>query len=104
MISRIPGREAAQKKGWLQAQKWLLLRRVSQLGILGLFLVGPLAGVWIVKGSFSASTTLGFLPLTDPLIVLQSVVAGHAVAAKALRGALIRFDSIHYIARFHSYT
>jgi len=91
MISRIPGREAIQKKGFLQAQKWLLLRRISQLGILGLFLLGPFAGIWIVRGSFSASTTLGFLPLTDPLIVLQSIVAGHTVAVKALIGALIVF-------------
>ena len=48
MISRIAGREAVQKKGWLQAQKWLLLRRLSQLGFLGLFLLGPVAGIWIV--------------------------------------------------------
>jgi ferredoxin-type protein NapH len=89
MITRIAGREAAQKKGWLQAQKWLLLRRLSQLVILGLFLLGPLAGIWIVKGSFSASQTLGFLPLTDPLIILQSVAAGHTIAAKALIGVLI---------------
>ena len=91
MISRIPGREAAQKKGWLQAQKWLLLRRISQLGLLGLFLLGPLAGIWIVKGSFSASETLEFLPLTDPLIILQSFLAGHTIAVKALIGALVVF-------------
>lgn len=91
MISRVPGREAVQMKGWLQAQKWLLLRRISQLAILGLFLLGPLAGIWIVRGSFSSSTTLGFLPLTDPLIILQSFLAGHAVAAKALIGGLIVF-------------
>ena len=89
MISRIPGREAAQKKGWLQAQKWLLLRRISQLGLLGLFLLGPFAGIWIVKGSLSASETLGFLPLTDPLIILQSFIAGHAIAVKALIGTLL---------------
>ena len=91
MISRVPGREAVQMKGWLQAQKWLLLRRISQLAILSLFLLGPLAGIWIVRGSFSSSTTLGFLPLTDPLIILQSVLAGHAVAAKALIGGVIVF-------------
>jgi ferredoxin-type protein NapH len=89
MSNRIAGREAVQKKGWLQAQKWLLLRRISQLGILGLFLLGPLAGIWIVKGSFSASETLGFLPLTDPLIILQSFVAGHTIAIKALIGTLL---------------
>ena len=89
MSNRIAGREAVQKKGWPQAQKWLLLRRISQLGILGLFLLGPLAGIWIVKGSFSASETLGFLPLTDPLIILQSFVAGHTIAIKALIGTLL---------------
>ena len=55
MSTRIAGREAAQKKGWLQAQKWLLLRRLSQFAILGLFLLGPMAGLWIIKGSMSAS-------------------------------------------------
>ena len=89
MIGRIPGREAVQNKGWIKTQKWLLLRRSSQLVILALFLIGPFAGVWIVKGSFSASTTLGFLPLTDPFIILQSSIAGHNVATKALIGALI---------------
>ena len=89
MNTRIAGREAVQKKGWLQAQKWLLLRRLSQLGFLGLFLLGPFAGIWIVKGSLSASETLGFLPLTDPLIILQSFIAGHTIAVKALIGALL---------------
>jgi len=89
MMSRIPGREAAQNKGWIKAQKWLLLRRISQLGILGLFLLGPLASIWIVRGSFSASKTLGVLPLTDPLIIMQSFMAGHSVAVTALIGALI---------------
>lgn len=89
MTARIPGREAVQNKGWLKVQKWLLLRRVSQLGILGLFLLGPLASIWIVRGSYSASTTLGFLPLADPLIILQSFMAGHKVAATGLIGAFI---------------
>ena len=45
MSSRVAGREAIQKKGWLQAQKWLLLRRMSQLGILFLFLLGPILSI-----------------------------------------------------------
>ncbi len=89
MSKRIPGREAVRIKGWLATNKWLLLRRISQLGILGLFLAGPLAGIWIIKGTLSASMTLGFLPLTDPLLLLQSLVAGHAVTATAVVGALI---------------
>lgn len=89
MSSRIAGKEAILEKGWLKAHKWLLLRRLSQLGILSLFLLGPLAGIWVVKGSFSASLTLGILPLTDPLIILQSFFAGHAIAGTAFIGVVI---------------
>ncbi|MGR0481539.1 MAG: quinol dehydrogenase ferredoxin subunit NapH [Candidatus Electronema sp. V4] len=86
MKQRIAGREAVAKKGWLRAHKWLLLRRLSQLGILGLFLLGPLAGIWIIKGTLSASTTLGFLPLTDPLIFVQSLAARYLPETAAVFG------------------
>ncbi|MCI5166922.1 MAG: quinol dehydrogenase ferredoxin subunit NapH [Candidatus Electrothrix sp. GM3_4] len=89
MSKRIPGREAIQVKGWLATNKWLLLRRISQFGILGLFLAGPLLGIWIIRGTLSASEVLGFLPLTDPLIMLQSLVAGHSAAGTAVVGTLI---------------
>jgi ferredoxin-type protein NapH len=82
-----PGRRAVAGKGALRAHKWLLLRRVSQLGILALFLAGPLAGLWIVQGTLSSSLTLGVLPLTDPYVLLQSIAAGHAPLATALVGA-----------------
>lgn len=86
---RIPGREAVLEKGWLVTHKWLLLRRISQLGILGLFLAGPLTGIWIITGTLSASETLGFLPLTDPLLLFQSLAAGHPVTGTAVVGVLI---------------
>lgn len=69
--------------------KWLLLRRASQLGVLALFLAGPLAGAWIVKGNLASSLTLGVLPLTDPYLLLQSLLANHSVARDALIGAAI---------------
>ncbi len=84
-----PGREAAKTRGWLAAHKWLLARRLSQLGILALFLAGPWAGVWIVKGNLSSSLTLGVLPLTDPYLVLQSLAARHLPETSALLGAAI---------------
>ncbi|WP_417914828.1 quinol dehydrogenase ferredoxin subunit NapH [Candidatus Electronema sp. JM] len=86
MKQRIAGREAVATKGWLRAHKWLLLRRISQLGILGLFLLGPLAGIWLIKGTLSASTVLGFLPLTDPLIFVQSLAARHLPETTAVFG------------------
>ncbi len=83
------GAEAIAAKGWLGAHKWLLLRRASQLGILTLFLLGPLAGAWIVKGNLSFSYTLDFLPLTDPFVLLQTLLTRHMPEAKAFVGAAI---------------
>jgi ferredoxin-type protein NapH len=88
-VSDYPGKAAAESQGWLKAHKWLLLRRASQLGILALFLLGPLAGVWIVQGNLSASMTLDVLPLTDPMLLLQSVLSGSLPTLSGLIGALI---------------
>lgn len=84
-----PGATAAAAKGWLRAHKWLLLRRFSQAGFLGLFLLGPWAGVWLVQGNLTSSLTLDVLPLTDPYVLLQSLVAGHWPATAALIGGAI---------------
>ena len=83
------GRDAIKTKGWLRAHKWLLLRRLSQLGILALFLAGPWFGLWIVKGNLASSLTLDVLPLTDPYLLLQSLFAGHIMETTAIIGALI---------------
>lgn len=82
-----PGAEATAVKGWLASHRWLIARRMSQLSILALFLLGPLAGIWIVKGNLNFSYTLGFLPLTDPYVLAQAAIAGHAPERKALIGA-----------------
>jgi ferredoxin-type protein NapH len=72
-----------------QKQQWLLLRRFTQLGILALFLLGPLAGVWFIKGNLSASLTLDLVPLTDPFILIQSWLAGQQFGTQAILGAVI---------------
>jgi ferredoxin-type protein NapH len=71
------------------AYKWLLLRRLTQLVILSLFLLGPWFGVWIVKGNLASSLTLDVLPLTDPYVLLQSLFAGQTLETAALTGAVI---------------
>jgi ferredoxin-type protein NapH len=86
---RNPGAEAVTVKGWWPAYRWLLLRRAAQFGILVLFLLGPLAGIWIVKGNINASMVLDFVPLNDPFVLLQSLAAGHAPELTAITGALI---------------
>ena len=71
--------ESLLKTGWLH---YLILP------FLALFLLGPLTGIWIVTGNLSASMTLDVLPLTDPLVLLQSLLAGHAAELTAITGAL----------------
>ena len=73
----------------MKAGKWLILRRLSQLGFLLVFLSGPWVGLWIAKGNLAGSLTLDVLPLSDPFVILQSLVAGHIPAVPALIGAAI---------------
>jgi len=84
-----PGAEAIKQRGWLGAHRYLILRRISQLAILGLFLAGPLFGIWIVKGNLASSLTLDVLPLSDPLVLLQVFASGHVPESAALLGGLI---------------
>ncbi len=83
------GAEAVAVKGRLRANKWLMLRRLSQFGILTLFLLGPLAGIWIVKGNLNYSYTLDFLPLTDPYVALQAAMTGHVPEKLGLIGLAV---------------
>ena len=88
-MTRRPGREAVTTKGWLAAHKWFLLRRATQNGLLGLFVLGPTVGLWVVKGTLSSSMALGVLPLTDPYLLLQSLAAGHWPGERAWLGGVI---------------
>ena len=87
-IKQTIGAEAVVTKGFIQAYKWLLLRRLSQLLILGLFLLGPLAGIWIIKGNLASSLILDRVPLTEPMLVMQMFAAGFIPLSTALWGAL----------------
>ena len=85
-----PAAEAcAPARSLWQRQRWLILRRTSQLLILLAFLSGPWFGLWIAKGNLSSSLTLGVLPLTDPLLLLQTLATGHVPYAAALTGGAI---------------
>lgn len=76
-------------KAGLFRHRWLLARRACQAGILALFAAGPWAGLWLVKGNLAFSLTLGWLPLTDPLVLAQGLAAGHWPIRAALAGAAI---------------
>lgn len=77
------------QRSWLARNKWLLLRRFTQLAILLLFLLGPWFGLWWVKGNLNFSYSFGFLPLTDPFVLVQSIFARHAPESRALIGVAL---------------
>ncbi|MGC2856265.1 quinol dehydrogenase ferredoxin subunit NapH [Novispirillum sp. DQ9] len=84
-----PAALAVAAKGRLAAHKWLLLRRLSQLGVLGLFLSGPLLGLWVLKGTLASSTLFDTVPFTDPLLFVQSLAAGQDLSAAAWIGVAL---------------
>ena len=85
----LTGREAINTKGWWRAHKWLILRRLSQLSILGLFLLGSVFGVWFIKGNMNSSLLLETVPLTDPYILLQTLMTGYVPETTAILGATL---------------
>jgi len=80
---------AGDQRNWWLRHRYLLLRRLTQSGVLGLFLLGPWAGIWIIKGNLNSSMTLDVLPLTDPFVLLQSWLAGMQFGSQALIGAAL---------------
>ncbi len=73
---RTLGLAATAEKGWWLSHRFLMLRRISQILVLGLFLLGPVAGIWIIKGNLTSSLVLETVPLTDPFVLSQSLFAG----------------------------
>lgn len=76
-------------RSWWRRQRWLLLRRLTQLCVLTLFLAGPWFGIWLVKGNLNSSLTLNVLPLTDPYLLLQTLASGHLAERTAFVGAAL---------------
>ena len=83
------GVEARQKLGWWRAYRFLILRRLSQIGVITMFLSGPFWNLWILKGNYSASLLLDSIPLTDPLIVGESLTTGYLPEWNTILGAII---------------
>lgn len=89
------GAEATETKGWFRAHKWLLLRRISQVSVFVLFLLGPLGitlgveQIWILKGNLASSLLFDTVPLTDPFLLLQMLAAGFVPISTVVLGAFI---------------
>ena len=74
---------------WLRSHPYLLLRRLSQVGILLLFWLGAHQHLGVLTGNLSSSRLLRTVPLSDPFAVLQILATGQALSATVLIGALV---------------
>ncbi|QKF64901.1 quinol dehydrogenase ferredoxin subunit NapH [Campylobacter corcagiensis] len=66
-----------------------LVRRVSQILIIVLFILGNLGILSVLKGNLSSSVFFSFIPLSDPYAVLQIYLASGAISLNAILGAFI---------------
>jgi ferredoxin-type protein NapH len=69
--------------------KYLLMRRFVQIGILILYFGANAYGWKILQGDLSGSLLFDLIPLGDPFAVIQMLIAGAALAADILVGAVI---------------
>ena len=68
---------------------YTILRRIVQLSILALFIVGNCYGIKILQGNLSSSVLFDTINLSDPFATLQLFLAGFGIGGTALIGALI---------------
>ncbi|NPA55614.1 MAG: quinol dehydrogenase ferredoxin subunit NapH [Epsilonproteobacteria bacterium] len=69
--------------------KYLILRRITQITILLLYFSANYYGWKILQGSLSFSLFLQKIPLTDPYALLQMLFAGAAISMDMIIGAVI---------------
>jgi len=84
----------ATLSGKLRDWRYLILRRLSQLGLLMLFFGTArydweIAGQPLLSGNLSASELLGVIPMADPFAVLQQLLTRHMLESEVLIGAAI---------------
>jgi len=69
--------------------RFLILRRISQVALMLLYIGGNYWGWSFVQGNLSSSLLFGFIPLSDPFAALQMFAAGAIITINLAIGALI---------------
>ena len=80
----------------LVKNKYLILRRITQISVMALYILANAYGVNFLMGNLSASLVLGVVPLSDPYAIVQMLFAGAVLSVDVLIGALI--ITIFYMA------
>ncbi len=71
--------------------KYLILRRFTQIGLMFLYFGANAWGWNYITGNLSSSNIFGVIPMSDPYAVLQMFSAGAIIATDILIGAAIAF-------------
>ncbi|MEA3370607.1 MAG: quinol dehydrogenase ferredoxin subunit NapH [Campylobacterota bacterium] len=69
--------------------RYLILRRMTQIGLLVLYFGANAWGWTILMGNLSSSLFLDFVPMSDPYAALQMLAAGAVLAADLLIGVAV---------------
>lgn len=73
----------------LKNYRFLILRRITQITLLLIYVGGNIWGWNILQGNLSSSSVFGVIPLSDPFAALQMFSAGALIATNLVVGALI---------------
>ncbi|MCD6191102.1 MAG: quinol dehydrogenase ferredoxin subunit NapH [Sulfurimonas sp.] len=66
--------------------RYLILRRVTQIGLLFLYFGANAWGWTLIQGNLSSSIILGIIPMSDPYAALQMLAAGAVLSVDLLIG------------------
>ncbi len=73
----------------IKKNRFLILRRVSQISLMVLYIAANIWGLDILVGNLSSSKLFDVIPLSDPYAVLQMFAAGALIATDIIIGAAI---------------
>ncbi len=73
----------------LTKNRYLILRRISQISIMALYIVTNIYGLNWLTGNLSSSLILGLIPLSDPYAVVQMFAGGAVLTFDIILGTLI---------------
>ena len=74
---------------FIKHYRFLILRRMTQIGLMLLYVAGNYWGWNFLQGNLSSSLVLGIVPLSDPFAALQMFAAGALLTTNLIVGALI---------------
>jgi len=77
--------------------RYLILRRITQIGLLFLYFGANAWGWTILQGNLSSSIILGKIPMSDPYAALQMLAAGAVMATNLLVGVAVAASFYFFI-------